>query len=271
MPKNNNQSQHNWCVFWTSADLFSFHENTPLSSFDMALQYFNNDLIREENIKDYTDIGANITLALIMGQTSKGICLEDQTNFTNGDWDELSKLFKKISAPEKKLTQIICENQLENTRPFNEIPKDIQKILDQLTGDKKTAALLDIVCKKRHPISKYGVGTRTIEQFSSDKIMERLDTLLSQNNPASISYDWNFITNKKEYTKMESNHSSTVIGRRKNQSTNECEYKIKDSAGNRCPKNTIYECLPNEGALWVPKSSLQNNIYEVNWLQKLNR
>lgn len=268
MPKNNNQNEHNWCVFWSSADLFSYYEKEPLSSYDMALQYFNNEIVRDEEINDYTDIGANMSAALIIAQQGKGLCVEAQTNFTNGDWAELSVFFKKISSTDKKLAQIICQSNLQNSLPLKGVPSNILKILDKLSGDKRSAALLDVTCGKRYQLGKYGVGSRTIENFPPEKIMEKLDTLLNQNNPASVSYDWDFIKNPKDYTKKESNHSSTIIGRRFNPVTLECEYKIKDSAGNRCPKKTPYACNKADGTIWVPKLNLLNNIYEVNWLVK---
>lgn len=268
MPKNNNQNQHNWCVFWTGADLYSFYEKTPLSSYDMALQYFNNDVVKDESIPDATEYGANMTAALILAQQGKGLCLESQTNYTDSDWMELSFLFQKIASSEKSLKQIVCENNLAGSKPFNEIPANIMDVLDKLSGDKKAAALLDVTCGKRHQVGRYGVGARTIELFAEDKIMEKLDSLLTSNQPASVSYDWDFIINSTDYIKKESNHSSTIIGRRMNPKTGLCEYKIKDSAGNRCPKKAQYECDKETGTLWVPRSNLQKNVYEVNWLTK---
>lgn len=269
MPKNNNQNQHNWCVFWSSADLYSFYEKTPLSSYDMALQYFNNDLVRNQSeVNDHTEIPAVMGAALVIAQQGKGLCLEAQTNYTNSDWAELSFLFQKISSNEKSLKTIICENNLESSKPFNEIPKNILNIINKLSGDKKASALLDITCGKRHQLAKYGVGTRAIENFSEEKIMDKLDQLLQSEVPSSVSYDWDFIINDKDFTKKESNHSSTIIGRKLNPETNQCEYLIKDTAGNRCPKNTIYKCDPQNGTIWVPRENLQKNIYEVNWLVK---
>lgn len=269
MPKNNNQNQHNWCVFWASADLYSFYEKEPLSSYDLALQYFNNDQVREEEIKDYTDIGANMTAALILGQQAKGVCLESQTNYTNSDWAELSVMIKKISDPKKDLLKIICENQYQHSLPFKEISPDILKILNQLSGDKKTAALLDVSCGKRHQFkAKYGVGNRSIENFPPEKMLEKLDQLLEQKLPATISYDWDFIINSPDYVGSEANHTSTIIGRRINPKTLKCEYQIKDSAGNRCPKKTQYECNKENGTLWIPRENILKNIFEINWLQK---
>lgn len=269
MPKNNNQNQHNWCVFWASADLYSFYEESPLSSYDMALQYFNNDQVRIEEINDYSDTGANMTAALIIAQQGKGLCLESQTNFTDSDWAELSVMFKRLSDPNKSLIEVICENQYHHSRPFKDIPVDILKILDQLSGDKKTAALLDISCGKRHQFKhKYGVGMRSIENSTPEKMVEKLDLLLQEKKPATISYDWDFIINSADYVAHTANHTSTIIGRRKNPATGKCEYQIKDSAGNRCPKKAQYECNKDNGTLWIPKEALIKNIFEINWLNK---
>ncbi|MBY0415732.1 MAG: hypothetical protein K2Q18_16280, partial [Bdellovibrionales bacterium] len=44
LPKNNDLNfQEAWCLFATSADLLSFHEEAPLSMYDLGLQYFNTD------------------------------------------------------------------------------------------------------------------------------------------------------------------------------------------------------------------------------------
>jgi hypothetical protein len=271
MPKNNNQNEHNWCVFWTSADLFSFYEEEPLSSYDLGLQYFNNDLVRDSEVADYTDMPANLTGALILSQKGKGVCLESQTNFTEGDWGELSVMFKKLSDPKKSLIKTICENNYLQSKPFAGIPKNILTVLDKLSADKKAAALLDVTCGKRHQFKqKYGVAKRGLDNFPPEKLIEKLDQLLDKNNPASISYDWDFIKNGPTYTKVESNHSSTIIGRRINPATQKCEYQIKDSAGNRCPRNVKYECIKENGTIWVPRSDLQNNVFELNWLVKPN-
>jgi hypothetical protein len=181
MPQNNNQNEHNWCVFWSSADLLSFYEEEALSSYDLGLQYFNNDLVRDSSVEDYTDIQANMTAALILAQKGKGVCLESQTNFTHSDWGELSVMFKKLSDPKKSLIQSICENKYYNSMPFEKVPKNILKILDKLSADKKVAALLDVTCGRRHQFkNKYGVAKRNIENFPPEKLIEKLDLQLDQ-------------------------------------------------------------------------------------------
>jgi hypothetical protein len=278
MPKNNDLNfQEAWCLFWTSTDLLSFYEDEPLSSYDLALQYFNDERIRSNQFlpESVVDTGGNITAALIVGQSSKGLCLESQTNFTNSDWAQLSVMFKKLTDPKKDLITIMCENHLQNSLPFSQISPDILKIINQLSADKKAAALLDLTCGQRHTFkNKYGVGNRTIETFSDAKVMEKLDEMLSDHKPVSASYDYEFVKSGLGHTRSlganDVAHASTIIGRRMNPVTANCEYLIKDSVGNRCPKKTIYECNKANGQMWVPRENLQKNIYEVNWLIKKN-
>lgn len=271
MPKNNNQNEQNWCVFWTSADLLSFYEEEALSSFDLGLQYFNRDSVRDPMVMDYTDYEGNIGMALTLAQKGKGVCLESQTNFTNGEWMELSLMFKRLSDPKKTLIQTICENNYIDSKPFASIPRNILKILNKLTGDKKAAALLDVTCGKRHQFKhKYAVAGRSITNQPPENLIKKLDQLLESNSPSTIRYDWDFLVNGPSYTKVEATHSSTVVGRRFNSLTNNCEYLIKDSAGNRCNRRFKYECIKETGSIWVPRSDLQNNIFDINWLIKNN-
>jgi hypothetical protein len=59
-------------------------------------------------------------------------------------------------------------------------------------------------------------------------------------------------------------HASTVIGRRLNPKTNQCEYLIKNSWGNECPKKSKIECI--DGNLWVEKDVLKNSLSAVSFI-----
>lgn len=269
MPKNNNQGNLNWCFAWTAADLLSTFEEEPLSAYDVALQYHNHEAIRDESIKKYTDVGGNDGAALIVALQGKGLCLESQTNYTGGDWEKLSAMIEELSDPDKTLIETICEQGLRRKEPFDELSNQIIKILNKLSGDKKMAALLDVTCGDRHQFkNKYGVGTRAIENFSQDKIMDKLDALLTKKSPAAVAYDVDLIMSPADYKGVEANHSSTIIGRRFNKETNQCEYLIKNSWGDRCPRRATVACT--NGNYWVPRDTLKNNVFEINWLEKRN-
>ena len=267
MPENNNQSGLNWCFAWTATDLLSYYEKEQLSAYDLALQYHNHPSIRDESVENYTDVGGNDGAALLVALTGKGMCLEKDTNYTNGDWGKLSDLMVMLADPNKDLIEIICSNDLRNSLPFKNIPIDIINILNRLEADKKVAGIFDVTCSERYKFkNKYGVGTQKIEDTSSAVMMKKLDDLLSKNSPASITYDVDLIMNGPNYKKQEANHSSTIIGRRRNFWTRKCEYLIKNSWGDHCPKKSKIKC--DKGNYWVPQSTLENNIYEISWLVK---
>ena len=271
MPKNNHQKDLSWCFAWSTTDLLSFHEEVPLSSYDLGFQYHNHDIIREAagSVEDFTLKGGVERLAMIVAiQSKKGLCTEEQTNFKESDWAKLSDYFKLLASPKKSLKSIICYKQARINEPFNKLTDEILLILNQLSRDKKAAALLDVVCQKRHTMkNKYGVGFRLAENYTQDEVIEKLDELLEKSQPASVAYDADFIFKGPKHKRKASNHSSTVIGRRTNEKTGICEYLIKNSWGNNCPKKAKMECVEGEGHYWIPRDILKNNVYDINWLE----
>ncbi len=271
MPKNNNQGVLEWCFAMTATEMISFYEETPLSYFDLALQYHTHDDLRDNEVKDYSKVGGDNDLALVVAiQSSKGLCLEKDTNFTNGDWAKLSELFKKISSPKKTLKEIVCQNKLIDTEPFEDLDADVFNILNQLSHDKKAAALLDVACKNRHRLKyRYGTAERDIRDYPQEKLISKLDELLSKKEPATIALDIDIIKYGQNYARKSDNHSGTIIGKRPNKDTGECEYLLKYNYSNKCPKKEKIEC--DNGNFWIPKKTLENNIYRINWLVRSSR
>jgi hypothetical protein len=274
MPQNNQQKDLSWCFAWTTTDLLSFYEKLPLSSYDLALQYHNHDDIRSDdsnkNTYDFTLKGGNEFLALVVAlQSKKGLCTEAQTNFKNNNWDELSDFIKLLSSPKRNLLDTICSEKIRQQEPFNQLSDEVILILNKLSKDKKVAALLDVSCGQRHQFkNKYAIGKRLAENYPPEKIIEKLDQLLESGEPASVAYDADFIFMGKNHKRINSNHSSTIIGRRTNKKTGECEYLIKNSWGDKCPKKAKMECVPQKGNYWVPRNVFINNVYDINWLIK---
>lgn len=273
MPKNNMQEDLDWCFAWTSTELLSFYEETPLSSYDLALQYHNHSDLRDESVKDYTNVGGDNSFALYVAiQSSKGLCREEQTNFTNSDWKKLSDLFKKLSSPKKKLMQVMCQEELLDTQPFVDLDRDVLLILNQLSRDKKAAALLDVICKDRHRLKyRYGVGSRDIEKFPASKLINKLDEMLTKKEPATVVIDFELIKKASQSTSNDDNHAATIIGKRPNNVTGECEYLLKYTYGNKCPNKEKIDLECENGNFWIPKKTLEKNIFRIDWLVKSNK
>lgn len=270
MPKNNNQGDLNWCFAWASTDLISYYEQEQLSAYDFASQYlYKLSKYSDSNeVKNLTSVGGDVSQALILVLKSKrGLCLEKDTDYADGDWEKVSKMLIELGDPDTKIKTVICEKGYQKSEPFNDMSKTVVKILDQLSSNRKLSALMDVSCIQRYKFkNKYGVGSVKIENASPAYIMKKLDALLDSNTPATANYDSNMIVNGPDYKKVTIDHASTVIGRRFNPETKQCEYLLKNSWGDGCPRKETFKC--SDGNYWIPADTLKNNIGDLNWLLK---
>ncbi len=278
LPKNSNQNQLSWCFAWPVADLISFHEEVPVSAYDVAFQYHNDHDVREYNSADKTvankkttEIGGEVHTSLKIALGSKGLCLESETNYFNGDWEKNSEFIKALSDSPEKFSKAICELGLTDVQPFKDIDKDVMDILNKLSSDKKVAAFMDLVCKKRHVVKN---DYRLLNQYlgrpgvTKEKMMSRIDGLLDNNLPIAIGYDQKILDHGVNYQSEIADHASTLIGRKFNKKNGQCEYLIKNSWGTEvdCQHTSSVRC--ENGNYWVTRTSLKNNLTDIVWLEK---
>jgi hypothetical protein len=273
MPDNRNQGNLNWCFAYTSADLLSFQEGVKVSAYDIALQNHNNEEIRQlaldQNIKDFSQAGGwPIYAMLAVTSGNKGVCHEVETNYTNGKWEELSHIFSEFAGPDKDFFTVICDHKLNDTMPFKNIPTGILEIINELSGDAKMSAFLDVSCNRHQLKNKYSLYSLTNEQVDPLKLMGNIDGLLNKGLPISIGYAGELIDFGVNYKGKKSNHASTVIGRKFNKLSGQCEYLLRNSwgAGGKCQRTSSISC--ENGNFWVPRTALKNNLFEVMWMEK---
>lgn len=277
MPKNSNQNNLGWCFAWTAADLISFHEDVKVSAYDIALQYHNSDETKESSASFYkpdvkvTDRGGFTLDAVRIASGPKGICTEESTNLMHEQWDLNSSLIQMLIDSEKSLHENLCSFHIYARNLFSGINPDIVKILDKLPNDKKWAALLDIGCRERHIVkNEYRLLNLYLDRpgVTKDKIIDRLDKVLSKNEPVTIGYDSQLLYSGQNYIGKNTDHASTIIGRKFNRATGQCEYLIKNSWGSAddCQKTSSIRC--EKGNYWVSRTSLRNNATEVTWMEK---
>lgn len=273
MPDNRHQGNLNWCFAYTSADLLSFHEGLKVSAYDIALQNHNNEEIRqlalEQNIKDFSQAGGWPLYAMLaVTSGNKGVCHEIETNYTNGDWEKLSHIFSEFSGPDKDFITVLCDNKLYDAIPFRGISPDIIDVINELSGDSKMTAFLDVSCHRHQLKNKYSLYSLTNEKYDRLKLMGNIDGLLKKGLPISIGYAGELIDNGVNYIGKKSNHASTVIGRKFNKESGQCEYLLRNSwgAGGKCQRTSSIKC--ENGNFWVPRTALKNNLFEVMWMEK---
>jgi hypothetical protein len=269
MPKNNNQGRLGWCFAYSATNLFSFYEKTPFSLYDVALFYHNHLENREKDGTDYTDTGGDTYYAMeYLLSNKKGLCLESEVNYTQGDWNKLSDIFLNMTKPNSSLSQIICENKNDEKEAFKGLSDKVIQIIDKLSAEKRSAALLDILCKNRKPIKgKYSAATLRIseEGVKPEMLIDQIDKILEKDEPLAIIYSSKLLKNGVNFKKGEFDHASNVIGRKFNKVSGQCEYLIKNTWGEKC-KNT-YSLACDDGNYWVPRTALKNNIYTVDYLE----
>ena len=272
MPKKRNQGPLNWCFAFSAADLLSYHEQTPLSPYDIALQNHNNDEIRQmaidAKIKDLTQAGGWPAHAIVNALLSdKGVCLEEEV-FASYEEHELSTLIKDLADPKKDFITILCEQTLGSQQPLVSLPPKIIDILNKLSGDKKVAALMDLTCKRHKFQNQYSTYSLTNDNIPSEKLMGNVDALLRKGLPVSIGYPAELLDSGLNFVGKKADHASTVIGRKFNKKTGECEYLIRNSWGSKdvCQRTATIRC--EEGNFWVPRTALKNNLFEIMWIEK---
>ncbi|MEK6625847.1 MAG: hypothetical protein AABY86_12800 [Bdellovibrionota bacterium] len=115
-------------------------------------------------------------------------------------------------------------------------------------------------CQRRRPNPQPQVR-HAVLQGSSHDYFEIFDEQLNRGNIASISYQSSILRN--QWTPLSGMHVSTVVGRRFNAQSGNCEYLIKNSYGPSCA-DYAYPC--EAGMIWVPERQLGRGVYEAAWL-----
>lgn len=265
-PLNDNQGNLEWCFAYSSAHLLSHEEQVKLSAYDLAVTFHNS-----KNLPDTVNFtvtpGSPIeTLNLAIKKTN-GVCLEEEVNYTQGDWATLSSMVKNLHDANKKLISIFCENKFNEQETLTNFEADVLRVLDQLSPTKRADAFLNIQCKKRHTFSKnYTAHRMYAPDTKPEKIIEKVDELLSKGKPLTIVYSAELLSSGINF-KGKPNHASTIIGREFNPLNGQCEYLIKNTWGKSSCENTStpsIRCV--DGNYWVPRTALKNNSNFISWL-----
>jgi hypothetical protein len=276
MPKNNNQTDFRWCYIWSATNLLSFNEEIPLSVYDMASQHLlttdERSVLLKKNPKlDFSqEAGIPDDVLLNVLKNKKGVCTEKETTLVENDWTKNNEIIKEFIAPQGVFMDTVCKYDLLNLNSISNLSLNIKKAINQLTSDKKLAVFLDFVCKDRHQLKHeydnhyFEVG---VEDTTPDKVMALIDdTLVNSHQPLAIGYASDIIYKGHNY-KGKPDHESTLIGRRFNKSSGQCEYLIRNSYGDDCSLVApSLEC--DKGNFWVSRTLLQKNIEDIQWLTK---
>lgn len=92
--------------------------------------------------------------------------------------------------------------------------------------------------------------------------LARIDALLDQNSILSINFHSQMLTGPGtpgEY------HAATIVGRRMNSETRQCEYLVRNSWGASCELYGERDC--DNGHIWIPQDTILDYAQEMNYLE----
>lgn len=268
LPQYNDQNELKWCFAYTAADLLSFYEKNALSSYDIALKYHAQVYTVSSNSKKKTQIGGSPSRALSLMNKDQKLCLEKETDLTDGDWTKLSQLIDDLNDEAADLEEIICHHFSKNNAFYKTLSIDVFHVLNKLPKNELLPEIFKLACHSNYTLKNaYQVHTQKLEDFSSAELIQQIDESLNTDEPVSIGYDIDALLKLPEAESKPYLHASTIIGRRLNPISLECEYFIRNSWGqDSCPKkNKFIDCT--DGNFWISQKKLKENVFEVTSLK----
>lgn len=286
MPPVRSQGSIGWCYAHAAAGLIAHKTGVDVSANAIAVNYNqtheNQYLIDIGPIKygyiGQSNIEGGYINQAIVASHANGYCLEEdfstelpdseQANF-EAEIDRLEALYEEYTGyfgtswgGNQDILE--CLNQNQPTYLFPSVTINVlEAILKQSSRDEFVYNLMQEQCQEveiNQAIRPHRIDAPAIS--NKKNLINKIDEQLNKGSIAAVQYDSDMLYNHKISTSL--SHASTIIGRRFNDSTGECEYLLRNSWGDRCAYDPL-EC--NQGDLWIPKSRLMGGALAVNYLE----
>ena len=273
------QGNVGWCYANTAADLISHHYRKelkePVSAIEIALNF--NYYWTAENFREGGFIFLALDLAMKTGSCPGSL---DQVLFGKGTKLTLKDKIKFIldlkerldRGEEEYVRKAIVESQKAGSILKSERVYDVMTVMALSKPGNVLGKLAQMICKgQRHQFShKADIEWSSIYTGSSqNRLMKRLNEQLSKKNPVGIAYFAGFFDSIDAPKSGSDRHMSLVVGRRRDQKLNSCEYLIRNSWGSSCAgyKNSIIKDKCEGGNVWVDESTLKKYLYGITFLE----
>ncbi|HEX7672728.1 MAG TPA: C1 family peptidase [Bdellovibrio sp.] len=274
-----NQGEVGWCYAFTAADLISHKLKKRISALDIAYHFNQKDLgtlsaklkarmnsgniTGKNNFALETTSEGGLTSPAIHYEAEKGACLEadlpsDDTDMSNlkTSLDDLQRL-KYQMQKDSGMCQFGNYRQSFARFPALSIPQILQTAYDSDYSD-MMVKLADKNCSGKR-ISMKGIETADV-LVSDDKTradaFATIDKALDHQSIAGIGYYADVLGSD-----ASGSHASSIVGRRYNSKTQQCEYLIRNSWGDEFDESSPME--NEDGYYWVPKTNLAPMLSDV--------
>lgn len=281
-----NQTDIGWCYAFTAADLVTFKVSSPESEFDTRISAadigfaYNREFMKKEamNGKDSADIdGGTVAGALKAALKVGGFCRETQAPSEDFSFGQLKETIREIEQFKVQVTQeefgderfCFAYRRTQELLP-GLMAEDFARILNE-AGERNMEyfeKLTDRNCRKDR--QTYGLNENSMKEITGDGLKDGgtaklLDGLLDKGNIAGVSFPMSMISNDKDA----GYHVVSVVGRRFNEKSGQCEYLLRNSWGLGCSSNLKSELCAEDhsGHLWVSRNTINEDVYRISHLE----
>lgn len=257
-----NQGATGWCFAYVAADLMSFKLGVQVSAADTAMSFYQNDP-RCLSFYDPVKLQGGWMNLAIQRTYGSGACLESK--FRSQD---VSYWVGEFPIQKSSFNKLKCE---ENVAVRQLFPGLRANTVDQIyyntsLADSFISNLSKEACKPRIRTAHIK-PVRISNRFTAIPLFSQVDEQLRQNRPLGVSICSEMLYNANSKCSRV-DHTVTIIGRRYNKTTKECEYLIRNSWGpDVCPDyDKKYKCNSANGNVWIPKSILRRSMNNVTYI-----
>jgi hypothetical protein len=231
------------------------------------------------------DINGGFIDDAIKRTAKKGFCLESDFPSEDNSGGNYAQTLKEIDLQGRAYITLhipSCEKMYSDVQKL--IPtttlNDLQEVINKSSENDFINNLKNRVCKNRIQSSPEVVSIQKtgFYNFFNDgislavpekKYADEIDQQLSNKNPVGVSIDSKSFENRRFPASTPENagiHAVVIAGRRFNEQTGQCEYKIRNSWGAGCSNyDKAYEC--KDGQFWMPKTDLVRRSWNLTYVK----
>ncbi len=285
-----NQDEVGWCYAYTAADLVSFKLKQRVSPIDIAaIHHRKNDHDDAKSLALAFGRGSELgtggiaSSAILDSQEAGGFCDEKSINANDlSSSTELNEALKDLNST--SLTNFGKENisyddcvKLERAKKlFPGVSVDeIQELAKREYIINLVSAVSDKACNPRimpNPPFKtknlvnYSEKIKNVLPMTRNQFSE-VDRVISSGKPISIGifmerfYDFGGAPNK------HAKHAMTIVGKRFNPETGECEYIVRNSWGPECSARYKATVSCENGTLFISEKELRKAVYSADYIE----
>lgn len=296
MPPIRDQTDVGWCYAHTAADVISFKRGENVYAIDLALQFNRyKNIQRQRNGEEALNLtmldgcdpssercfneGGTGIYALALA-ANNGVCRESALPSTSSQSREYGEILQRIEEIEEFVNSAsnqddahtqaasICSGDLghfiADAFPLA-LVSDIADILQQDEIQNGFFELAEASCENNRIESPGDVTYATVDNEGAARNIELIHEQLSNNNIAGIGYNPNLFSTI-ETAITSGGHESTVVGRRWNESTQTCQFLVRNTMGESCDNYHAHvQC--ERGHYWANENDLLENIGQVYYIQ----